>query len=238
MLIAALATVLYVAPAQATSLLVNGSFELPGTGKITTGFDTVPGWTSAGVVVPNVDTGIEQTGVPVDGTWSAYINNGNTSNGMYADQTTTHVVQPGEKFDLVLSARPLFTFLPGFAGGANATLHYRLYYGGTATTVGTTFSEGFFDLGLSPNSSTAPYTTYSLLGVDPPPAADGSVIGITLMNSSGGLFGDPAGAAVAGLGVSWIGIDNVQLNQVPEPGTIALLAIGGLGLASFVRHRS
>jgi hypothetical protein len=35
------------APAiQAQNLLVNGSFEQPGTGKITSGFDSVTGWFS------------------------------------------------------------------------------------------------------------------------------------------------------------------------------------------------
>ena len=229
------------APAiQAQNLLVNGSFEQPGTGKITSGFDSVTGWFSGVAPLPGgVDSGVETTGNPVDGIYSAFSNAGDAAtDGIYANQTTTHVIQAGQTFNLSLAARPLYTFLPGFAGPANATLHYRLYYGGTATTVGTTFAEGFFDLGRSVNTdSIEPYQNHSLLGVDPPAAADGQTLGITLMNSSGGQFGDPPGAAVADPNNSWIGFDRVSLIQVPEPASLALLAFGGFGLGALRRRR-
>ena len=229
------------APAiQAQNLLVNGSFEQPGTGKITSGFDSVTGWFSGVAPLPGgVDSGVETTGNPIDGIYSAFSNAGDAAtDGIHANQTTAHVIQAGQIFDLSLAARPLYTFLPGFAGPANATLHYRLYYGGTATTVGTTFAEGYFDLGLAINNDgVEPYQIHSLLGIDPPAAADGQVLGITLMNSSGGQFGDPAGAAVADPNSSWIGFDRVSLVAVPEPASLTLLALCGLGLGA-LRRRS
>ena len=50
--------------------LANPGFELPGTGKISTGFAAVTGWANAGATY--TDSGVESAPAPHSGTYSAY----------------------------------------------------------------------------------------------------------------------------------------------------------------------
>ena len=65
-LLAALSIIAAQAPAMEV-YVENFSFEEPGTGKIQTDWDRVPGWDSDGV--PE-DSGVEEYGVATDGTWT------------------------------------------------------------------------------------------------------------------------------------------------------------------------
>jgi O-glycosyl hydrolase/regulation of enolase protein 1 (concanavalin A-like superfamily) len=56
--------------ASTNQLLLNPGFEQPGTGKITTGYATVPGWANAGTTYS--DTGVETSPAPHSGAYSAY----------------------------------------------------------------------------------------------------------------------------------------------------------------------
>jgi hypothetical protein len=84
--------------------LFNGDFELPGTGKISSGFDAsgndVPGWRNAG---PNQsDTGIESAGSGHDSTYAAYLQKGQS--GAY-QISPTNITQAGEVITLSWWAR-------------------------------------------------------------------------------------------------------------------------------------
>ena len=58
---------------------------------------------------------------------------------------------------------------------------------------------------------------------DDVPASIGSKLGIELDN-------------VTAVGDSWLGMDNVRLDVVPEPATAALLTLAGLALLRRRRH--
>ena len=201
---------LLASPAPAQNLIVNGTFELPALGKFEVGYDPVPAtftggsdnpgagtdvpaWHSNGFDITTVtwaglprdpDTGIEQQITPLPGSlYSGFINGADTQSGLYASQTTSHVIVPADAFNLSMFARPLYTFTEGFSANANATLHWQMYYGGTDSTRGTVFAEGFFDLGLG---NAGPYSLYSTDAITPPVAAVGSVVGISILNLSGG----------------------------------------------------
>lgn len=240
-ILGAVVGLLLASPAIAQNLLGNGNFELPALGKFEVGFDPapagvggpdtdpnnpgpgtdVPNWHSSGFDVTTVtwngesrnsDTGIEVTLLPLPGSsYSGFMNGADSQAGLYASQTTSHVIASADAFNLSIFARPLFTFIEGFGANANATMHWRMYYGGTDSTRGTTFAEGFFDLGVG---NAGPYSLYSTGNIIPPVAAVGSVIGISILNSSGGFLGDPAGAVPAAPHQSWIGFDNVGLERV------------------------
>ena len=134
---------------QPEKLLTNPSFEEPGTGKIMTGWDTVPGWFSGGTAT---DSGVEDplttyiAGTGYDGNWTAYSWSDDAEAGLYANQTTSYVMQEGDTLSLSLLARPDVTVDANW-NDADTTLHYTLYYGGTSTSVGTPFYQGYFDLG-------------------------------------------------------------------------------------------
>ena len=85
-----------VAPATYVNGLFNGDFELPNTGKISSGFDVAgqdaPGWKNAG---PNQnDSGIDTA--PHTGSYCAYVQKGQS--GAY--QITTNVMQQGSSITM------------------------------------------------------------------------------------------------------------------------------------------
>jgi fibronectin type 3 domain-containing protein/regulation of enolase protein 1 (concanavalin A-like superfamily) len=69
-----MATPISVTPTN--QLLVNPGFELPGTGKITTGYATVTGWANAGATY--TDTGVQTNPPSHSGLYSAYCKGGDS----------------------------------------------------------------------------------------------------------------------------------------------------------------
>lgn len=219
--------------AQAQNLLQNGSFEQPAAGKIWTGYSSatqpdVPVWFTPGAQQAQ-DTGLENPGGSgFDGLYAAYLStlDSHASPGQgTAAQTTSYVLQSGDVLSLSLLGRPGYTF-DGSWSPADATCHYVFYYGGDALTVGTPFASGFFDFGTG---NAGDWSSFSVGGIAVPVAAVGSLLGIELWNSS-----DVEGGSSDNTG-SWIGVDNVIVT-VPEPGTIALVTLGGLTLVAFRRR--
>jgi hypothetical protein len=122
---------------------------------------------------------------------------------MEAYNLTGHVIATGEIFTLTVDARRTWV-------GPNITLG--LYYddGGARTQIASLFHEF-----VGGNTTDMEELVLVAVADDTPPAI-GNNIGIQIIS------GDPDAA--------WIGFDNVRLDVVPEPATIALLGLGGLGL--------
>ena len=118
-------------------------------------------------------------------------------------QLTGHTIAASEVYTLTIDARR--TWL-----GPNVTLG--LYYddAGTRALIESLLHE-------FPAPDTTDMEEISLIALaDDVPEAIGSLLGIQIMS------GDPDAA--------WIGFDNVRLDVIPEPATLALLAFGALGL--------
>ena len=177
-----------------TNLLNNWSFELPGTGKISTGFDTIPYWFSDATAT---DSGVENGEVPPDGsTWNAYMKGSDTY--CRANQTTTHLIQNGECYIASIWCKNEWVYTSNYAH-TNGYLTVVLYYGGTpdivvgngnATlgTVGTPFFTNTFVIlpGSASHLIETDWTNY-VFGVITdaiPAAAIGQPIGIQFWNSS------------------------------------------------------
>ena len=76
-----------------TNLLINPGFELPGTGKISSGYATVPGWTNSGTAYS--DTGVEPGGH--SGAWEGY---GQSSDDGAYQIAANYQIQTGDQFTL------------------------------------------------------------------------------------------------------------------------------------------
>jgi hypothetical protein len=209
----------------------NPSFELPGTVKIQSGWDTIPGWYSGAAT----DSGVEfPGGVGFDGLMAAYSKNADAANNIWANQNTGYTINSGDSLDLSVLARAGYTFVDnvGYAA-ADATLHYRLWTVQAGGPVSGVIGQGYFDLGVGNGGNWTNYTAVipnSIVGL-----YAGQTLGISLYNTSG-LGIDPSSGPLAGPSWSWVGFDDVQLS-VPEPGTIALLTLGGLGALVAIRRR-
>lgn len=188
---------------QATPIAVeNFSFEEPGTGKIK-GWNgenaaDIPGWASDTAAV---DSGVESDWPgSTEGVYSGFMMSGDSS----AYNLTGYTIVAGEIYKLQVDARDNWTDL----AAGTADLMLSLYYdvAGVRTTVASRVV-----------AMPTEWMTYSLLfSADDVPASIGNPIGIELQNVS---------AAVGG---SWIGMDNVRLDVVPEPATMLLLGLGSL----------
>jgi len=77
-------------PFQIIPAFVNPSFELPGTGKIQSGFSTVSGWSNAGSSYAN--SGVESTPASYSGLWHAFCKG--SDGGCY--QLTSYPMQLGD----------------------------------------------------------------------------------------------------------------------------------------------
>jgi hypothetical protein len=76
-----------------TNLLNNPGFELPGTGKISSGYATVPGWTNSGTAYS--DTGVQPGGH--SGSWEGY---GQSSDDGAYQIARNYQIQTGDQFTL------------------------------------------------------------------------------------------------------------------------------------------
>jgi hypothetical protein len=181
-----LAAALSMGVAQATTnLLYNYSFELPGTGKITTGFDTVPGWFSANPSPPTTpDSGVQPGEVPPDGTYDAFTKE---SDGYHARQTTSHLIQQGECYLVNIWMKNEFVHTLTW-GATDGYLTMMLYYGGTANTVGTPFFTNTFLVHPGQGSHTVgtDWTNYffGILTNSVPTAAFNQTLGVDIWQSS------------------------------------------------------
>jgi hypothetical protein len=208
--------------AQAQNLLLNSSFEQPGTGKITTGFGSglIPDWTGNAAS----DTGVEYPQIAAqDGSMSAYFE---MADG-YAQQTTSHQIQSGDSFNISFYTLNNWTTEGTYWPDSEGQITVALYYGSLANTIGTYT----FDAGLGAGgSATWMNQALTVLDTDIPGGAIGQDIGIEILNTSGAL----------GATHSWIDVDNVNLSvvPVPEPATMALVSLGGLALVAFRRRRA
>jgi hypothetical protein len=153
-------------------------------------------------------------------------------NGVWANQDTGYTLQSGDELYLSLVAGQNWTFDDEW-NGLPGTLHYQIWeiedggpgagviYDGyfTVPNAGNVSPNFVYCATVIPNSVLEPYVGYD--------------IGISIWNSS-----DTESGAAGGQG-SWIDFDDVYLGTqiVPEPGTIALLTLGGLSALVAIRRR-
>jgi PEP-CTERM motif len=208
-----------VGAAQAVPVVVeNYSFELPDPGEHLIGWDgengdDVPGW--------NSDSECRSSGIArpdnFPGTVGTY--SGEFGCDGYPDSTmpepgawnlTGHTIAAGEIFTLTVDASDSWTNT-----GLNPKLKMTLYYddGGRI--------EGNSVVHVMPNAGFPSWDEYVLVfDVDnDAPLSVGKNIGIELEN-----------VEVEPSGYSWLVLDNVRLDVVPEPATMTLLSLGSLAL--------
>jgi hypothetical protein len=212
------------------NVIANWSFELPGTVKIQSGFDTVPYWFSSNPTPPTPsDTGVQGGNPPnapeasYDGLWDAWLKE---SDGYHCRQTTSHVIQQGDCFLVSIASKNEFVYTTGWAF-TNAYLTVVLYYGGTPDVVsgnanvtlgteGTPFFTNTFLIppGTGSHTTQLDYTNY-FFGVvtnEVPAAAIGQPIGIDIWQSTTN-YNPNADAAQA-----WLDFDGVVViptNGIP-----------------------
>ena len=222
-------TALLVVQAQAQNLLQNGSFEtllVPAT-KVSTGFGGggVPSWDGNAAANTGVDVpgGIKAPGGQ-DGLNAAYFMN---QDG-WAQQTTigpAGVITSGQDYQLNFWTMNIDTYNATWSGAGIGTIKAEVYYGSPGNDI---YAALTYDLGPSSNGAT-PGTWVNDNTIIPasaiPVAAIGQNIGIRIWNDSQNVSG------------SWIYVDNVLLQPVPEPSTMALLGFGALGGLLALRRR-
>ena len=171
-------------------MIINHSFELPGTGKIQTDWGLVPGWSSD---YPPEDSGVDYEGnntfVPVvdDGDWYAFLMGDDPT----VWQLTNHTILAGEVFTLTFDAYNCYNG-PDVTGS--------LYYddNGSRVTVASVTVTGLIFKDL--NGAVEGSVTFAAGDV---PAAIGRKIGIE--------FDNPRLDSEFTYG-SWTAFDNVQLD--------------------------
>jgi hypothetical protein len=201
--------------------VTNQGFELPGTVK--TWFHTggaantdIPGWTASGPGGETCcgtlmgDSGVESGGS--QGAWQGFLNAVDPS--IY--QTTGYVMPGGEGFTLTVAARNIYSSDVYFGANVPDTVWLRstLYYWDGANRVpfastDSSVAEGWTDYALTVPAGLVP----------------GAAIGLPL-----GIEFDNVRDVVHGPGPSWIALDNVRLEAVPEPATASLLLLSSVGL--------
>jgi beta-galactosidase len=159
-------------PAYIVPTVANPSFELPGTGKISSGFSTVPGWANAGSTYAN--SGVENSPASYAGSWHAFCKG--SDSGAY--QMLGYQMQAGDSITLTWWAE--HTGGSGASGqivsllsGASQTAPY------SSTTILSTTNGALNGYG----STSGPWTQYTLTYTAA--AADaGNYIGIFFNNNS------------------------------------------------------
>jgi len=188
--------------------LENADFELPNTGKISTGFAAVPGWNNTGTSA-YVNSGVDKSSTKY-GSDTSYIGFFYKTDGAGAVQMTSHVIAENETFTVTYSN------MNGFNSGVTAGITQGkcvLYY---LSDVGAMVALGF----VQTDRDTAYADTYwspVTLTVDATAAAVGKTLGVQFRATNG-----------------WTFVDDVSLTYqtVPEPGSLAVLIAGVLGLGT------
>jgi hypothetical protein len=219
------------------NLLGNAGFDAPvWTGKIANGFASVPDWNAAPTPTA-ADSGIDiGTAVNNDGA-DAYSRGGDADVGVWANQLTTYQLVSGDSLYLSLIVGQVNAFnTPGWYPPAQGALHYRIWLGQYGPTAGAIYN-GNFQVGAGVNDQTYYYKSAVIPNSVLEPWLN-SYVGISIWNSS-----DTEGTTgTAGPG-SWISFDDVYLgtddiiSPTPEPGTLALLTLGGLSALVAIRRR-
>jgi len=186
-------------------LLVNPGFELPGTGKISTGYATVTGWANAGATY--TDTGVETNPPPHSGLYSAYCKGGDSG----AFQIANYQMNAGDAITLTWWAEHS-------GGAASSTQAVSLVSAATlnaAYSATTTLASN--NASLNGFGSTAgPWAQYTLT-YQATTADAGRYLGVYFNNAT------PA---------NWVGFDDFSLaatSLLPSPWATA--DIGAVGLA-------
>jgi hypothetical protein len=166
----------------------------------------IVGWDNAGSDIPGWKSDTTATGSGIESDWPGSTDGvwaGFVMNGDPAIYNLTdHIIQAGEQFTLRVDAQDNWSASPP------GMLAIALYYDNAGSRV---------ELASTTVQTWWGWTTYDLshpiagLGV-------GNRIGIQLMN------------VTPDHDSSWIGLDNVRLDVIPEPATIALLSLGILGI--------
>jgi hypothetical protein len=231
-----------VSQAQPITIL-NGGFELntvktpfwDSTGAPIVGatpdLNAVPDWTPNGNGGPQKagagDSGVEST-VNYGGSWHAYLDN--TDPGIY--QTTTYGIVPNEVYSVNLDIAGEWSD-PWTAD--NSIPHI-----GHVTAVSLYADDGIGDrfiFATTTFNSAENWTmaNWTMWGSTPTFSIDdGYHLGVMIQNVT------PVPVPpYAGWENSWTVVDNVtmQVDNVPEPSTIALLTLGGLGALVGIRRR-
>ena len=181
--------------------LQNPGFELPGTSKIATGFDTagatdVPGWSNAGTIYS--DSGVEMGGR--DGGWRGFLRS--SDDGIF--QTTSHTISANDRLTLSWW---------GSSTWQSTELTGGLFYLDTGgqrqnlATLGAVVGTG---------SGSGPFAQYTLnFDVPAGSPAIGRSVGVFFDNTS------------TNTGDAWAGLDDVALTVtlVPAPGALTLLGL-------------
>ena len=183
-----------------------GVIDVPNYSFEQPGSGKIVGWDNAGADIPGWSSDRAASGSGVESDWPG------SSNGVWAGfvmngdpsifNLTDHVISAGEQFTLLVDAQDNWSASP--PGLLESALYFDVDGARTvmeSTTVQTWWGWPTYTVNH----------TVSLNGV-------GQKVGIQLTN------------VTAGSDSSWIGLDNVRLEVIPEPTTIALLSLGIMGI--------
>jgi regulation of enolase protein 1 (concanavalin A-like superfamily) len=193
-------------PNQTVLTVSNSGFELPGTGKISSGFATIPGWANAGTSY--TDSGVETAPAPHSGSYSAYCKG--SDSGAY--QIVNYQINVGDTLTL--------TWWAEHSGGSGSSTQAVSLVSAAALNsayASTTVLASTNNLLNGYGSSAGPWTQYTL--TYQATAGDaGKYIGIYFNNATA---------------ANWAGFDDFSLTVVPLPlpSPWATTDIGAVGVA-------
>jgi hypothetical protein len=194
------------------NLLTNPGFELPGTGKIKTGYATIPGWASSGTTY--TDTGVQAGGH--SGSWEGY----NQSSDDGACQIAgNYQIQTGDQLTLTWWSQGEWNGTNSSYAGTNSSDPLQTVTLLRAVATNTAFASTVrlaIQTNGMPGGVWTPYTlTYTAIAADA-----GKYIGISFVTAKNS--GKTAG--------TWAAYDDFSLTVVsipPAPGGLTASAGGG-----------